>query len=178
MIYALILIIVFVLGIYGVLLGQNYADFPYLLAGRKVTTAFGTIFILVSLETTGIWMFFRTPTPQMAMVQSETYSVAYIVSTVMQAQLKFPVRVNENVQLEAIRSHQNRLVYVMSIRAPDSAEFLRIVSAVGDDMKKNGCQREDYQTLMKYGLGIEIDFKVLGAWGADPLMLTSEMCGL
>ncbi len=171
------LLLMFLLGLYGLALGAGAANFPHVLSGRRSVTAFSFLILVMVADTSGIWAYFHTPLPQAAVQKSVTYSTAWITALAMRSRLTLPVKVNQDVQLENIQSDSGRLVYVMSIKAPDSESFLQSVDQVRSETIKNGCQREDYRTLMKYGLGIEIDFIVSGAWGAEPIILTPEMCG-
>jgi hypothetical protein len=178
MIYAVVLALIFMAGLYLLALGMGYFYVPLALSGKRSMKIIGILFLASTLEAGGAWFAFKTATPGPALALTAQYATALIAAKIMQYRIEMPYEMSSELVLEDIKSYQNRLVYVVAARAQSSQNFIAVTETIRNDMLAGGCKREDYRALMKLGLAIEMDIHSSNGWGTDPLLLTPKDCKL
>jgi len=176
MIYAFGLLVLLCVGLYGVLLGRGFVVVPQALEERHWVTVVGFLFMFASADIAITWSYTGAPTPLEAIRKVGDPELADILTFVMRARLNLPVQINDNVSLYDVQSHENIVAYKMAINASTYQYFAQISEAIKDDLLKHACSQDAYKTMLKYGLGVEIDLSAANGWKAEPILITPQSC--
>jgi len=142
----------------------------------KITLAIMVLFLAVDAGV--LWLVkpeaFSSPA---AMRQVEAELLAQVLVRVMNFRIALPQQVDNTARLDSIHAEGSRVIYNLSLTASGD-NFNRIAAALGDHLRKTGCDRADYQKMLSYGLTVELNLHSQDGIAAAPIDITPQMCGL
>jgi hypothetical protein len=174
--YVILLFLMAVLGLYAVQLGRGKIDVPASLAELPWVKRGGVGLFLASVILSVVWFCLPEPNPFAAAKAAVVNGITDVVVGAMNNGHRYPVPIDNTLTLRNLEARYGHIVYTIGVSTMSSSDFNAIVEKTRADIMANGCNRSEYQTLLKIGMTVEIDYIAASGYGAEPIILSPSSC--
>ena len=104
---------------------------------------------------------------------------AELIANQIRARLKFPVRIDDMTQVNAVEGKGDRLVYEVALQLPiaDLGGKKRAQQKLQDQVLKTACASKDFHTIFRGGYTVEMHYSFPDSVEGVILSITPGTCG-
>jgi hypothetical protein len=108
-----------------------------------------------------------------------THPSAELIARQIRARMKFPVRLDDVTQLNAVEGRGDRLVYeaALHLRMADWGGKERAQQKLRDQVLKTACASKDFQTIFRGGYTLDVHYTFLDSADGVLLSIAPGTCG-
>lgn len=108
-----------------------------------------------------------------------THPSAELIAHQISARMKFPVRLDDVTQLNAVEGRGDRLLYEAALQIPlaDLGGKERAQQQLQEHVLKSACASKDFQTIFRGGYTVEVHYSFPDSAEGVRLPITPKTCG-